>query len=91
MKYLIFNNPEDAYNRSDEAGESFGLLYHQVDADGNKNENGCRYLWPVFVEHKESSPRAALCIEGSEDQLSETEISQLQDELPENWQSLTSD
>ena len=78
MAYLIFNSPEEATARSDQAGEDKPLPYHRGDNDPT------RYMW-VTIPEQGSNPRGALMIDGEQDLLTPTETSALVDELPADW------
>ena len=60
MKYLIYNNKEEALARSDEAGAVKGLAYHKGFPDGT------RYVWGVIPEEG-GQERAALDVEKDSD------------------------
>ena len=78
MKYLIFNNEEEALARSDEAGAVKGLAYHKGFPDGT------RYVWGVIPEEG-GQERAALDVEKDSDFLTPEEKANRVDELPEDW------
>ena len=52
MTYLIFNSPEEATGRSDQAGKDANLPYHRGDNDPT------RYVWMRTFEHG-AEPRGA--------------------------------
>lgn len=78
MSYLIFNSPEEATARSDQAGEDKPLPYHRGDNDVT------RYMWAVFPEHGDD-PRGALMIDEEQDLLTPAETAALVNELPADW------
>jgi len=94
MAYLIFQNEQEAEDRSEQAGIAKGLSYH-------KTGKGSRYWWGWSVEATEEAPRAAIVIrtdtsvdpETEEETttiqekqlLTDEEIENLQSELPEDW------
>ena len=78
MSYLIFNSPEEATARSDQAGEDKPLPYHRGDNDVT------RYMWAMFPEHGDD-PRGALMIDEEQDLLTPTETAALVNELPADW------
>lgn len=78
MSYLIFNSPEEATARSDQAGEDKPLPYHRGDNDVT------RYMWAMFPEHGDD-PRGALMIEEEQDLLTPAEAAALVNELPADW------
>jgi hypothetical protein len=84
MKYLIFNNEEEAMTRSDEAGAVKGLAYHKGFPDGT------RYVWGAIVEEG-GQERAALDVEKDIDLLTSEERANCVDELPEDWVSSDDD
>jgi hypothetical protein len=84
MKYLIFNNKEEALARSDEAGAVKGLAYHKGFADGT------RYVWGAIPEEG-GQERAALDVEKDSDFLTPEEKANRVDELPEDWVSSDDD
>ncbi len=78
-KYLIFNSPEDAWNRNEEASRAAGLTYYEGDP------TGCRWLWTIETEDGES-PRSAIWItEESYGRITTEEQDALVDELPSDW------
>ena len=84
MKYLIFNNEEEALARSDEAGAVKGLAYHKGYADGT------RYVWGAILEEG-GEERAALDVEKNTDLLTAEERANRVDELPEDWVEVEDD
>ena len=78
MTYLIFNSPEEATGRSDQAGEDADLPYHRGDNDPT------RYVWMMTSEHGDD-PRGALMIDEEQDLLNPTETATLVNELPADW------
>ena len=52
MEYLIFNSPEEATARSDQAGKDKSLPYHRGEDDPT------RYVWAMITEYG-ASPRGA--------------------------------
>ena len=96
MAYLLFNSPEEAEARSEDAGEVKALSYF-------KTGKGSRYWWPVSKEAAEEDPRAYIEIQKNinvdpeteeetvsipeQNLLTEDEIENLTDELPSDWVS----
>ena len=78
MAYLIFNSPEEATSRADQAGEDKPLPYHRGDDDPT------RYMWAQLSEHG-NNPRGALMIDEEQDLLTPAETAALVDELPADW------
>ena len=78
MSYLIFNTPEEATARSDQAGQDKPLPYHRGDNDPT------RYMWPTFSEYGDK-PRGFLVINAEQDLLTEDEKDALVDQLPVDW------
>ena len=78
MDYLIFNTPEEATTRSDQAGKDKPLPYHRGDNDPT------RYMWLVIAEHGDN-PRGALNIDWEQDLLTPAETAALVNELPADW------
>ena len=78
MKYLIFNNEEEAMLRSDEAGAVKGLAFHKGYPDGT------RYVWGVILEEG-GQERAALDVEKNTDLLTPEERANSVDEFPADW------
>ena len=78
MTYLIFNSPEEATARSDQAGKDKSLPYHRGEDDPT------RFVWAVIPEHG-CNPRGALMGDGAQDLLTEDEKDNLVDELPADW------
>ena len=98
MAYLIFQNEQEAEDRSEQAGIAKGLSYH-------KTGKGSRYWWGWSVEAAEENPRAYIEIQKNVSVDSETEEEtvsipdqnlltdedELVDELPEDWVQLSGD
>ena len=94
MAYLIFNSPKEAELRSEQAGKQQGLSYHSTGS-------GTRYWWGWSEESAEEDPRAYIVIQKNisvdpeteeetvsipdQSLLTEEEIENLADELPEDW------
>jgi hypothetical protein len=78
MEYLIFNSPEEATARSDQAGKDKSLPYHRGEDDPT------RYVWAMIPEYGDS-PRGALMVDEEQDLLTEDEKNDIVDELPADW------
>jgi hypothetical protein len=78
MTYLIFNSPEEATARSDQAGKDKSLPYHRGEDDPT------RYVWAMIPEYGDS-PRGALMVDEEQDLLTEDEKNDIVDELPADW------
>ena len=78
MTYLIFNSPEEATGRSDQAGKAANLPYHRGDNDPT------RYVWMRTFEHG-AEPRGALMIDERPELLTTVETAELVNELPADW------
>ena len=94
MAYLIFNSPKEAELRSEQVGKQQGLSYHSTGS-------GTRYWWGWSEESAEEDPRAYIVIQKNisvdpeteeetvsipdQSLLTEEEIENLTDELPEDW------
>ena len=78
MEYLIFNSPEEATARSDQAGKDKLLPYHRGEDDPT------RYVWAMIPEYGDS-PRGALMVDEEQNLLTEDEKNDIVDELPSDW------
>jgi len=78
MPYLIFNSPDDAISRADQAGKDKPLPYHRGDNDPT------RYMWSQLFEHGDN-PRGALMIDEEQGLLTDDEKDALVNELPADW------
>jgi len=78
MEYLIFNSPEEATARSDQAGKDKSLPYHRGEDDPT------RYVWAMIPEHG-GNPRGALMVDEEQGLLTDDEKNDIVDELPADW------
>mgnify|MGYP003110753640 CR=1 FL=1 len=99
MAYLIYNTEEEAKERSALAGAAKGLSFHV-------NGMGTKYWWIWIKEPTGENPRAAIVIPTAEetndegevtakapiekDLLTESEIDNVVDSLPEDWATIES-